>query len=145
MDIAFLVLPTDVKYMDIDYLLFHEDKKKVDDLVVRLAKHGTFLFRGFHRMDNDYLVGNEGIYFKSWDAKVREIKRLGENVLGYNVTLENCEEYPELVTAILIEKGWCVKVRYRTGGGTWQYVQSEFPDDCVYAHPAGWRDWSLGF
>jgi hypothetical protein len=129
--------------MDVDYLLFHEDKKKVDDLVERLSKHGTFLFRGFHRFLNGYLMRDGERYFKSWDVKVREISRLGENVLGYNVTLENCEEYPELVAVTLIEKGWRVKVRYRTGGGTWEYVQSEFPDDCVYAHPDGWRDWSV--
>ncbi len=129
--------------MDVDYLLFHEDKKKVDDLVERLAKHDTFLFRGFHRFQNGYLMGVGEDYLKSWDVKVREISRLGENVLGYNVTLENCEEYPELVAATLIEKEWRVKVRYRTGGGTWEYVQSEFPDDCVYAHPDGWRDWSV--
>ena len=129
--------------MDVEYVLFHEDKKKVDYLAEKLAKHGTFLFRGYFRLKYGYLMGDGEGYFKSWDAKVREIQRLGEHVLGYNVTLENCEEYPELVAAILIEMGWCVKARYRTGGGTWEYVQSEFPDDCVYVHPAGWRDWSV--
>ena len=36
--------------MDVDYLLFHEDKEKVDDLAVKLAENGTFLFRGYFRL-----------------------------------------------------------------------------------------------
>jgi hypothetical protein len=44
--------------MDVDYLLFHEDKKKVDDLAVKLVNHGTFLFRGYHRFQNGYLMGD---------------------------------------------------------------------------------------
>ncbi len=125
--------------MEVDYLLFHEERQKVELMEDTLAVNDTFLFRGYFRWQNGYLMGGAGAR-ESWEASCRGLQRLGGHVLGYNVTLADCEEYPELVAAILIEKGWLVKVRHRTGGGSWQYVKCEFPAGCVYARPAGWSE-----
>ena len=123
--------------MEVDYLLFHEERQKVEMMEDKLAVHDTFLFRGYHRWQNGYLMGGAGEH-ESWEASCRGLQRLGVNVLGYNVTLAHFDTYPELVAAILIEKGWLVQVRYRTAGEPWHYVQSEFPAGCAYAKPAGW-------
>ena len=124
--------------MEVDYLLFHEEKHKVEKLLGMPQVNGIFLFRGHHRWQAGYLLGGGDAQYTSSEASVRQMQRLGENVIGYDVTLPNCEEYPELMAAILIELGWLVKVRYRKVGGTWCYVKCEFPAGYTYTHLGGW-------
>ena len=123
--------------MEVEYLLFHEEKHKVEKLLSTLQVNGIFLFRGYHRWQTGYIFGGDAQY-TSWDASARRVQRLGDNVIGYDVTIQNCDEYPELVGAILIELGWLVKVRYRQVGGAWCYLKCQFPAGCAYAHPGGW-------
>lgn len=127
----------DVGDMEVDYFLFHAEKQKVDQLLLLLIRNGIFLFRAYFRFQNGYFVQGAD-YQTSWDARTRQAQRVGDNVIGYRVTLRNCDEYPELVAAILIELGWLVKVRYRNVGGTWFYIETEFPARSIYAHSADW-------
>jgi hypothetical protein len=117
--------------MEVDYLLFHEEKQEVEILEDRLAANATFLFRGYGRWQNGYLMGGEGQH-ESWDASVRHIQRLGLHVIGHNVTLAHCDEYPELVAAILIEMGWLVARLERRGG--WESVGEG-------GQRREWREW----
>jgi hypothetical protein len=100
--------------MEVDYLLFHEDREKVENMLQALTRRRDGLFRPNWRRA-------QGLSIDSWkhiswgDVTVREIKGikgLGTNVIQYNVTLSSIYAYPEFVAAVLIENGWRVNVRY---------------------------------
>jgi hypothetical protein len=73
---------------------------------------------------------------------LRSLRLLGTNVLQNNVTLPSTYPYPELVAALLIDKGWQVKVRYRNTAADdpWTYMKCEFPEGTEYALPVGWQE-----
>jgi hypothetical protein len=113
---AFLdyITHTTARYMEVDYLLFHEDREKVENMLQALTRRRDGLFRPNWRRA-------QGLSIDSWkhiswgDVTVREIKGikgLGTNVIQYNVTLSSIYAYPEFVAAVLIENGWRVNVRY---------------------------------
>ena len=129
--------------MQVDYLLFHEDKLAVDKMLQHLTAKSDFLFdtasrRAFGLSTVSRTFMN---HEQTWDnVTVRAFGRVGRNVIEYNVTLPSTYTYPELVAAALIEKGWWVKVRYRNTQATnaWTYIQSEFPEGTAYTRPSGW-------
>ena len=129
--------------MQVDYLLFHEDKLAVDKMLQHLTAKSDFLFdtasrRAFGLSTVSRTFMN---HEQTWDnVAVRAFGRVGINVIEYNVTLPSTYAYPELVAAALIEKGWWVKVRYRNieAINAWTYIQSEFPEGTAYTRPSGW-------
>ena len=124
--------------MEVDYVLFHEDKHKVETLYGRLGVNGIFLLRGYWRWKHGYFVGGDGLPFEhmqSWDGSMRKLERLGANVIGWSVTIDTPEEYPEVVAAVLVEQGWLVRARWRTRGGAWSYAPCAFPEGCAYTQP----------
>ncbi len=129
--------------MQVDYLLFHEDKSAVDKMLQHLAEQTDFLFdtagrRAFGLSTVSRTFMN---HEQTWhNVTVGPFRRVGEHVIEYNVTLPSAYDYPELVAAALIEKGWWVKVRYRNTEATdaWTYIQSEFPEGTAYTRPSGW-------
>jgi hypothetical protein len=129
--------------MEVDYLLFHEDRTQVDRMMAALQQNSNFLFNTTCR--RDFRLSTVSRTFMShehtWDnVTVRGFSReQGTNVVHYQVTLPGVYDYPELVAAALIEKDWHVKVRYRHSGDPWTYIQSEFPLGTTYTLPADWQ------
>ena len=89
-------------------------------------------------MEVDYLL-----YHEDRNKIERMLEGLNDRAVQYNVTLPSRYEYPDLVAAVLIDKGWEVKVRYRnvehTPDGTWTYIKCDFPEGTEYALPDGWQ------
>ena len=75
---AFLdyITHTTARYMEVDYLLFHEDREKVEDMLQALTRTLHGLFRPHWRIAQGLSIDNwEHI---SWgDVTVRDIKGLG--------------------------------------------------------------------
>jgi hypothetical protein len=128
--------------MQVDYLLYHEDRSKVDRMLECITDVPEGLFepwwwRKRMRVAHSW---NE----PTWsDVTFIHFERVGINVLRYNVTLPKTREYPALVAALLIDKGWLVKVRYRNDdtNSPWRYnMKCEFPEGTEYAHPVDWKE-----
>ena len=130
--------------MQVDYLLFHEDKSEVDKMLQHLRAKSDFLFDTASRRAFGLSTVSQTFptHEHTWyNVTVRAFgRRVGQNVIEYNVTLPSTYTYPELVAAALIEKEWWVKVRYRNTQATnaWTYIQSEFPEGTAYTRPSGW-------
>ena len=127
--------------MQVDYLLYHEDYKKVESILELITGYpgGLFDHRWRKRMHvTDSWNGPE------WDdVTFIRFERVGTNVLRYNVTLPSTNEYPALEAALLMDKGWLVKVRYRNDdpNSPWRYnMKCEFPEGTEYAHPVDWKE-----
>lgn len=127
--------------MQVDYLLYHEDRSKVDRMLEGLTDCVDGLFDCRWRRRWRVADSWNG---PSWsDVTFVHFGRVGINVLRYNVTLPKTREYPALVAAELIEKGWLVKVRYRSDdtNSPWRYnMKCEFPEGTEYAHPVEWKE-----
>jgi len=122
--------------MEVDYLLYHEDYKKIEGMLQGLTDDAVGLFDPNWR--NRMHLADD---WTRWSGVIcRDLQRVGTNVLQYNVTLPRTYSYPGLVAALLIEGGWLVKVRYRNAGDPWTYMKCEFPDGTQYALPADWQE-----
>ena len=121
--------------MQVDYLLYHEDYKKIEGMLECLKDRPDGLFSPRWRGRMHVAWGWNGPRWS--DVTLRRLQRVGTNVLEYNVTLPSTDEYPELVGAQLIDRGWLVKVRYRNAEShdPWTYMKCEFPVGTVYDHP----------
>ena len=129
--------------MQVDYLLYHEDRSKIDAMLEGLKDCAHGLFDG--RVRRRWRVANSwnGPSMFCSDVTFIHFERVGINVLRYNATLSSTREYPELVAAELIDKGWLVKVRYRNDdpNSPWRYnMKCEFPEGTEYAHPVDWKE-----
>ena len=97
--------------MQVDYLLYNEDHNKIEGMLEGLTVYPDGLFEPKWR--RRHYVSD------SWNGPVwsgvtlRLLQRVGTNVLQYNVTRPSRYSYPQVVAALLIDKGWQVKVRYR--------------------------------
>jgi hypothetical protein len=126
--------------MQVDYLLYHEDRSKIEGMLECLTACDDGLF--LPRMRARWHVATSG-NGPRWSGVIcRDLLRVGANVLRYNVTLPSTYPYPELVAALLIDKGWQVKVRYRNADADdpWTYMKCDFPEGTEYALPAGWQE-----
>ncbi len=126
--------------MEVDYLLYHEDYKNIEKMVEGLTDCPDGLFHPRWRMRQGVATSFNG---QGWsDVHVRDMEKVGRNVLRYNVTLPSRYSYPALVTAQLIDKDWMVKVRYRDTDedDPWTYMKCEFPEGTTYDLPDGWQE-----
>ena len=126
-------------HMQVDYLLYHEERSKIEGMLHALTACDDGLFDPRWRHRNHLAAAST----TSWShVTCRRLQRVGTNVIQYNVTLPSKYSYPELVAALLVEAGWEVKVRYRNAdaGDPWTYMKCEFPDGTQYALPAGWQE-----
>jgi hypothetical protein len=126
--------------MQVDYLLYNEDYKKIEGMLENLTVYRDGLFNPEDRRRMYVADGRNG---PEWhNVTCRHLQRLATNVLQYNVTLPSTYPYPELVAAQLINQGWEVKVRYRNADARepWTYMKCEFPEGTRYALPADWRE-----
>ena len=127
--------------MQVDYLLYHEERSKVERMLEGLTDCVDGLFDCRWRKRWRVADSWNG---PTWpDVTFVHFELVGINVLRYNVTLPNAREYPALVAAELIDKGWLVKVRYRDGdtNSPWRYnMKCEFPEGTEYALPVDWKE-----
>ena len=126
--------------MQVDYLLYNEDYNKIEGMLEGLTDRPDGLFDPRWRSLMHVATSGNGTRWD--DVTLRRLQRVGTNVLEYNVTLPSTYPYPEVVAALLIDKGWQVKVRYRNADthDPWTYMKCEFPEDITYALPAGWQE-----
>ena len=130
--------------MQVDYLLYHEDYKKIEGMLEGLTDRPDGLFDPRWRGRRHVAWGGNGTRWS--DVTLRRLQRVGTHVLEYNVTLPITDPYPAMVAALLIDRGWLVKVRYRNAdnGDEWTYMKCEFPEGTEYDLPDDWeeRDYS---
>jgi hypothetical protein len=126
--------------MQVDYLLYHEDHKKIEGILKGLTDRPDGLFDPRWRSRMHVTTSGNGSRWS--DVTPRSLRILGTNILQYNVTPPSTHPYPELVSALLSDKDWQVKVRYRntTVDDPWTYMKCEFPEDIEYALPVGWQE-----
>ena len=119
--------------MQVDYLLYHEDYKKIEGMLEGLTDCLDGLFERRWRGRMHVAWGGNGPRWS--DVTLRRLQRVGSNVLEYKVTLPSTEAYPELVAAQLIDHGWMGKVRYRNTDAhdPWTYMKCEFPEVAVFS------------
>ena len=121
--------------MEVDYLLYHEERSKIEGMLDALTACDDGLFDPRWRRRNHLATSWNG---KRWNhVTCRHLQRVGTNVLQYDVTLPSKRSYPELVAALLIESGWEVKVRYRNVDAMdrrrqWTIIQCQFPEGTEY-------------
>ena len=126
--------------MEVDYLLYHEDRNKIERMLEGLKACADGLFNPNWRKSQGLDTTSRR---RGWHGvTLRDIKKVGRNVLQYNFTLPSRHVYPTFVAAVLIDNEWEVKVRYRnvvnTPDGPWTYIKCEFPEGTEYALPDGW-------
>ena len=121
--------------MQVDYLLYHEERSKIEGMLDALTVCDDGLFDPRWRRRNHLATSWNG---KRWKhVTCRHLQRVGTNVLQYDVTLRSNRSYPELVTALLVEAVWEVKVRYRNVDAMdrrrqWTIIQCQFPEGTEY-------------
>ena len=122
-------------HMQVDYLLYHEERSKIEWMLDALTACDDGLFDPYFRERQHVATSRNG---KRWKhVTCRHLQRVGPHVLQYDVTLPSKRSYPELVAALLIESGWEVKVRYRNVDAMdrrrqWTIIQCQFPEGTEY-------------
>ena len=89
--------------MQVDYLLYHEDYKKIEGMLEDLTDCLDGLFEPRWRGRMHVAWGGNGPIWHN--VTLRRLQRVGTNVLQYNVTLPSTYPYPEVVAALLIDHG----------------------------------------
>lgn len=126
--------------MEVEYVLFHEERTKVAKMLDALTRRPDGLFNTTWRREHGLSLQVFGVEHSWAGVIVGNIRRVGTHVLHYTVTLPAMYAYPELVAAALIERGWAVKARFRENGDAWTYTKHAFPAGTEYTMPAGWDE-----